>query len=617
MAHMIPSTPREFSPESREGDVFRSLEKLPDDYYVFHSVEVVGISNDNYLYEREVDFVVANYKKGVLAIEVKAGSGISYSKGKWRYTNGNEMNRGGPYSQVASAKRTLMNKVQYHSDDRVKEIYNKCKFLHAVWFPQMTRDQLQELDRRGLPSEADVRITLCADDMINPTKKIAEIFSTHLVKERYNTEETKMSEKEFKLLLDEVMCPHFKLIPSPRSRSIVINEKMNQLLREQYMILEFLDEQSSAVINGAAGTGKTMLAIEKARRHSESGEKVLFLCYNKLLCEKLIEENKNNPVKTYRKKFDNVDFMTISKLAKEKTGSFDNFEGLLEWVLECIEGKDNFEYKHIIIDEGQDFGLIDSNIENEYGSAEENITIIDALEEVAKEKNGTFYLFYDKYQMIQGGQKNQYKLPDCIQNSDCRLTLHKNCRNTQEIAKTSFTPLKNVNKKVKSNVACSWNEPIIPVLHLTSYDEKRVLNDVLDKLEMQKVEDIIILTSGTFEYSMLSEELIDSDNNTGYKFYIYKDRKYKVSTCIRFKGLEAEAVILIDLNKDSFEGKKGLEFYVGTSRAKQYLDLICDLKEEEYYLLAHELDENAPNRRNPNRMRNVLGDIFSAQIEVD
>lgn len=37
MAIMIPHVPNEFTPESREGEMFESLQKLPDDYYVFHS----------------------------------------------------------------------------------------------------------------------------------------------------------------------------------------------------------------------------------------------------------------------------------------------------------------------------------------------------------------------------------------------------------------------------------------------------------------------------------------------------------------------------------------------------------------------------------------------------
>ena len=52
------------------------------------------------------------------------------------------------------------------------------------------------------------------------------------------------------------------------------------MLKEQVALLNYLEEQNCAIINGMAGTGKTVMALEKARRHSDNNEKVLFLCYN-------------------------------------------------------------------------------------------------------------------------------------------------------------------------------------------------------------------------------------------------------------------------------------------------------------------------------------------------
>ena len=42
----------------------------------------------------------------------------------------------------------------------------------------------------------------------------------------------------------------------------------NRMTMEQTRLIEYLDEQRVAAIQGGAGTGKTMLAIEKARRLS-------------------------------------------------------------------------------------------------------------------------------------------------------------------------------------------------------------------------------------------------------------------------------------------------------------------------------------------------------------
>lgn len=617
MAHMIPAQPKEFDERSHEGDVFNALKKLPDDYYVFHSVSTVGVTDTNRFYERQLDFVVASPRKGVLVIEVKAGQDNYYDGRVWKFGNGTIMPHDGPYNQAASAKRAISNKFKNHVDPRIRELYGKTKFMHAVFFPQMTTDKIENM--YGLPEDADPRITLCAEDLVNPTRKIAQIFSVTIPALRSDTTENHLTDEEFQWILDEVLCPHFNLIPSPKAKTIAADERMNQLLKEQYMVLDFLEEQETAVINGAAGTGKTMVAVEKARRHSMAGEKVLFLCYNRMLCEKLIEDNKNNESKAYRKQFENVDFMTISRLAQKITGDFRNYSGLYEWLKECVNRRHELGYTHIIVDEGQDFGLVDSDLNEEHGTNTENTSIIDVLQEAAIENGGTFYLFYDKYQMIQGSQSSDYELPYCIENSDCRLTLHRNCRNTKEIARTSVTPLKDKkNKAVKSNVSCSWEEPIKPTIHVIGDPEstESKLNTILDKLERLEVESVIILTLGVVDQSAVSSKLrFSADLNDGYAYYPYNDKEYRLTTCKKFKGLEADAVIMIDLDKNSFAGRKGLEFYVGTSRARHYLDLVCCMNNEDYYEISHQLDENAPRRDDIDRMKNVFANIFAANLE--
>ncbi len=262
--------------------------------------------------------------------------------------------------------------------------------------------------------------------------------------------------------------------------------------------------------------------------------------------------------------------------------------------------------------------LVDYEVSEEHGSGKENKSIIDALQDAVLENDGTFYLFYDKYQMIQGGTSVEFVLPDCIENSDCKLTLHKNCRNTKEIARTSLTPLKDKkNKVVKTNVAYSWEGSIKPIFYLIDEPSKTmsILNETLSDLEREGADDIVILTPGTVEQSSISKSLrYSADPKDGYAYYVFNEREYKVTTCIRFKGLEAKAVIVIDLDEDSFTGKKGLEFYVGASRAKQVLNLICSLDSDSYYSLAHELDPNAPRREDPERMKRILADIFAVKL---
>lgn len=56
-----------------------------------------------------------------------------------------------------------------------------------------------------------------------------------------------------------------------------------KLTNEQTGLLDYISEQNCATIQGVAGTGKTLIAKEAARRFGAQGRKVLFLCFNRML----------------------------------------------------------------------------------------------------------------------------------------------------------------------------------------------------------------------------------------------------------------------------------------------------------------------------------------------
>ena len=144
---------------------------------------------------------------------------------------------------------------------------------------------------------------------------------------------------------------------------------------------------------------------------------------------------------------------------------------------------------------------------------------------------------------------------------------------------------------------------------------KSALDSVLKRLEELEVSDVVVLTPGVIEHSAIYPHLrFSADQTDGYAYYVCGEKEYRVTTCKKFKGLEAEAVVMIDLEKDSFIGRKGLEFYVGTSRARHYLDLMCKISGEDFYEVAHSLDENAPKRDDVIRMKKILSDIFAADF---
>ena len=81
-----------------------------------------------------------------------------------------------------------------------------------------------------------------------------------------------------------------------------IDEKLNRATEEQYHVLKQLGRNKRLLIPGGAGTGKTLIAVEHAKRLSSAGNKVLFLFYNKLVKNNIA---KHNPIENVC--FDNID----------------------------------------------------------------------------------------------------------------------------------------------------------------------------------------------------------------------------------------------------------------------------------------------------------------------
>lgn len=563
---MIPTAIREFQPNSKEDIMFDALEKLPKDYIVIHSFNIVSVI-DGKIHESETDFVVFHPKKGILCIEAKAGH-VSFRDGDWYYGSGIKMGHGGPFHQASQNKWKLK---RYFEDHGMEEFLKKCKLLHAVWFPTIASNDLIGVK---WPSDADRALTLTSEALDNPEPFIDEIFN---IQTGANVE-TNLTALEAKTIVNSVLCPSFDLVVSMRTELDYKRQVFNRLLKEQSVLLNFLEEQPNAIINGVAGTGKTMIALEKARRHGEKGEKVLFLCFNKLLCDHL------------RKNYahDNVYYSTIDGFACNFCNtSIADFELLYDRLEETYYNQ-TFPYKHIIIDEGQDFGQ------------ERFINIIELLEMIVlqnEKDQGTFYLFYDKNQLVQG-----FNIPKYITDADCKLTLYKNCRNTENIAITSMRPL-GQDKRPKLFEGCIEGDT--PRLFISNDQQKQIdyVNQAIKECINNKITDIVILTCATEEKSVLSPYVVDGE-------YRGNNRKIRMTTSRKFKGLEADAIILVDVSKDAIIDKDNLLFYVGASRARFQLYMVSNLSDAECIEIATDQGYN------PKRPQKAVASYLNAYLSL-
>lgn len=534
MAIMIPEEAREYDPASLEGVMFDSLKKLPSDYYIVHSFKNVYVE-DNILHEGEVDFVVFNQTKGLLCLEAKAGA-VKYEGGCWKYASGRIMKHGGPYNQAAGNKWDLLNVVQ---NSPLRDIANRCKFLHAVWFPSIAQDDLRGI---RFPKEADRIITLTMEALEDPEPYISSLFDIELE----NHIKTDLSDQDVRRVIREIICPEFNIFPSKSFDSDLKKIVFHRLLKEQEGLLNYLVEQKSAVINGAAGTGKTMIAVEKATRHASTGERVLFLCYNVMLRDYLDKEYHHEC----------IDYMTIDKFAcKVAKTEKPDYQAAGDRILDMyIAG--SFPYRHVIVDEGQDFGR------EEIEEADLLQTIHDAVIE-NEDIEGTFYVFYDKLQLIQATN-----IPKFISEADCKLTLYKNCRNTENIAITSLKAISDRNPKLYDGAI----KGVPAKLHYRETAEEAIkrVETIIEELKEDGITDVAILTCKSEASSILS----DACTNGAFKKKVF-------TTCRKFKGLEADAIVLVDVDEATFGSEAVQRFYVGASRARLRLEIVTTMTDKE------------------------------------
>lgn len=539
MAIMIPKElkPEEYNDSLGEQRVYAALSSLPDDYIVFYSVRWNKKHVNGRVQWGESDFMVLSPTRGILVIEVKSG-GISCKDGRWYQTNlkTNETHQlpKSPILQADFGKYTFLDLFSESRNQYVRD----CKINSIVWFPSISSKESIGV----MPVEYNRSIVFTQNDLNNPIESLNKAFDFYEMWPKQNVQKNDVN------LLVSTISPNFNLFPTLSNEADDQNYTFRKLTNEQETLLDYLDEQDVAVIQGGGGTGKTVLALEKARRLS-SNSKVLFLCFNKMLLEHLRE--------TYGALAPNISFFNLQSLYLKMTGnnaSEISDDDITDFLNEY--DKYGWDFKHIIVDEGQDFAD----------------THLDYLSTIAKMNNGVFYVFYDKNQLVQRYDNNTW-----LDNANCRLVLSKNCRNTYSIAHTAFSSIGIDNIKMGSNV--EGKKPTLSIVK----DKTSGINNISNVIRFYKEQgfqknQITILTLKTENKSILSDEL----SVGGYRISRNRgDGEILFTSARKFKGLESEVVIVIDLDEATFSSDENRNlFYVAASRAKNFLHIVCSADDE-------------------------------------
>ena len=322
------------------------------------------------------------------------------------------------------------------------------------------------------------------------------------------------------------------------------------LTENQCRMLEFIYKHHHALIEGCAGSGKTVMVIKKARELAQKGDSVLLLAYNQMIgsyLSSLVRDLKNIVACTYHK-FCRDCLQEAGRLPEQTEGQ-EYWEKILpESFASLIQAKP-MKYDAVIVDEGQDF-------RREYW-----LTITGLVKD-----DGHFYIFYDPDQNI---YRTEMEFP--IQKEP--FTLKYNCRNT----KTIFEKLKAYAEKEMRIVDDAPEGEKVTEIRLSNDTLRRnQLGKILDSLiNKQGIERnrIVILGGHSIGRTCIgnnpkvgnfhiSEELDDGPNVIHYHTYM------------KFKGCEADVVILLDVDPKDERWADRMTLYTTISRAKHMLYIL-------------------------------------------
>ena len=570
MAIMIPSV---ISPEvnsSAERRIFDWFRDAPntDDWIVLHSL---GISTHNKVIYGETDFFVLVPDRGVFAFEVKGGrvkreNGIWYFTNKYGKTNSKvrgpfEQAKDGIFSIISSLRGRLGN-----SHDYLSEVF----FGFGVIFPDIEyeasgvdEEQWQVFDSRD---GRDVRNYVLR--VASGTRQKWEDLYGHL-------SSSKLPSFDDIQYLASILRGDFDCVISMSAQLRNAEEALISLTKEQYRCLDQLDDNPRCLIQGPAGTGKTLLAVEEAKKSVALGKKVAVFCFNSNLAEWLNGYFSDMPeflrpvyVGTFHRYMTQVlkDTSFELNLPRNEDELQEYYQKELPSValkaLSAVQGK----FDKIVIDEAQDL------IRVEY------LDVLDACLQKGIVR-GCWTMFGDfSMQAIYAKETTSAETLGLLENctSFIRFKLTLNCRNTKQICEeiqtvTGFEAPAKLWSRIEG-------PPVNYITYSSPEDQCNKLAHLLTQLgEMHIPADkITILSPRKRENSCVT--LLSGFDVRG--FSVQHNTSLTFCTIQAYKGLENSVIILTDI--DSFDSEKLM--YVGLSRARTGLYVLESESASKEYL---------------------------------
>ncbi|MET4158451.1 NERD domain-containing protein [Agromyces sp. PvR057] len=547
MARMMPALLPADAPPGEKA-IYRALQQSSEthSWLVLHSL---WIANHVRQVEGEADFVVIVPETGILVIEVKSHLSIDRrSDGTWKLGNDKPTSRG-PFQQASEAMHSLRN----YLGGRVE--LRSIPMVSAVWFTGVrARSSLpsnpewhdwQVMDSEDLKSVPQTILrTLAAGTRhlgdkiqyfdfggVGPDDATAERIASHL-------------------------RPKFELATVAGDRRRARETHLISFIDEQFLALDAAAENQSVLFSGPAGSGKSFLAQESARREAASGRRGRLLCFNRFLGKRMASDMAGTDgvtVGTFHQ-----ELLRIAGLDRAPANAGSHFwsDELPGRALDRLLNDESHASEYLVVDEIQDI------------ATDLYLDVLDLMVEGGlKEGRILFFGDFERQSIFENQAGREIIRARAPYLSNHRLV--QNCRNLPRIGfqVNLLSHLEPGYQQFRRD-----DDGVDPVFQLyrAGQDQSALLVSAIRSLKQEgfDLNEIVVLsphrdssTAATTDDPWLRQVLRPADGLPARPGQVH------FATIHAFKGLEAPAVVITDLDRTTTADNFDALLYVGLTRA--------------------------------------------------
>jgi hypothetical protein len=512
----------------------------------------------------ESDLVlVAGDRGALLIIETKGGPVHRDGFGRW-HIGGHDLDQS-PFRQAETGAHALADMIRANPDWHGAAL----RGIQAVAFPEVDRASVAGALGPDEPKTVIIdRVDLAAPEATRTAlTRILDFWSGDGSRDRA------LSDAQL-TTIDDVLSPEVFLRPLLRGDIEAGERELFVPTHHQLKVLDTLRGERRASIVGGAGSGKTLVATEKVRRLASEGFNVLFVCFNQPLARAFAADPDLAPLIASGR----VTASTFHELCRQlgtEAGTlplqptppgrewFDiELPQALDRAIETLGGR----WQAVVVDEGQDFdaGWLAS---------------LDML--TSQPGDDVFYLFHDPAQALFRPDATaamglrEYPLPD-------------NCRNARPIHELAYRfydgsldvePLREDGREPEIIVAEPGQPTVSAVrelLHRLVVDEG-VERERIALLTGVNLERSVVWRQRRFKGDLMlwNGSVDDAGHTLGLGASAVQRQPPRTILCEtihRFKGLEKDVVVLVELRPDDERLRQLL--YIGLTRAKHHVVLV-------------------------------------------